>query len=102
MYADLRVEALPVITAFSCVDQLVEQLWTLGATKEVCSQLLSETAFPFPEFAIVWHVNCTTLLASQLTAEYSPASTAGGGSSASEAAVQQQQEGSMAKSPKEL
>lgn len=96
---------MPVIEAFSLVEQLAWQLWTLGATKEVCSQLLllSESEFPNPKSATLWHKRCMDLLSRQLAAKYSPASTAlaassGGGSGA---AAQQRQEGSMGKCPRE-
>ena len=98
--------ALPVIAAFSRIEQLVWQLWTLGATKEVCSQLLSVTEFPNAQFATVWHRRCTELLGSQLAAKYNSASmalaTGGSGGSALGALVQPQQEGSSDKSPTEL
>lgn len=94
---------MSVITAFSIVEQVAWQLWTLGVTKEVCSQRLFEEV-PDTEFAKRWHTCCMLLLTSQLAVTY-PAKTAqpagGGTTSALEESAQLQQDGSTGKSPEE-
>lgn len=94
-----------MIMAFGRVKQLAWQLWTLGATREVCSELLSETVLCWPDHTR-WRVNIMTLLSSQLTAKYRPAiapvAAGGSGSESAVASVQQQPQGSAVKSPAQL
>lgn len=88
----MRCDALPVMMVFSRVDELAWQLLTLGATTEICSQLLSQTEFPAPDYAKFWHARCMYVLNAQLSAKYSPTSAAlaAGGGGASGAATQQE------------